>query len=108
MSERTYERWQAMQRARRRRALCEERFVCDADRDRYRCPAGKELRRGGRGTNRHGQLYTCYRTDACRGCALRAQCTTANQGRVIDRYDSDDYRKLSLFAPLVLDQAPIL
>lgn len=69
-------------------------FVYDANCDSYRCPAGNELRRSGRGTNRHGQLYTRYRTDACRRCPLRVQCTTASQGRVIDRYDSDEFKAL--------------
>jgi hypothetical protein len=69
-------------------------FVYDADADCYRCPADKELRRRGRGTSRHGQMYTRYATTECRGCPLRAQCTTAKDGRVIDRYDGDEYKEL--------------
>jgi transposase len=69
-------------------------FVYDGASDRYRCPAGHELRRQGRGTNRHGDAYTRYRTPACASCAMRAQCTTATQGRVIDRFAGDEYKEL--------------
>ena len=69
-------------------------FVYDPGRDRYRCPAGDELVRRGHGFNRHGQRYTRYRTAACSGCRLRAQCTSAKQGRVIDRYEGDEYKEL--------------
>jgi hypothetical protein len=69
-------------------------FVYEAGRDRYRCPAGHELLRQGHGTNRHGHAYTRYRTPACRGCAVRAQCPTATQGRVIDRFEGDEYKEL--------------
>lgn len=69
-------------------------FTYEAASDTYRCPAGQMLRSQGRGTNRHGQGYTRYRTAACAGCVRRAQCTTAKQGRVIDRYDGDEYKEL--------------
>jgi hypothetical protein len=69
-------------------------FPYDPAADTYQCPAGNVLRSQGRGTNRHGHGYTRYRTAACAGCELRAQCTTATQGRVIDRYDGDEYKAL--------------
>ena len=69
-------------------------FPYDPAADTYQCPAGNVLRSQGRGTNRHGHGYTRYRTAACAGCGLRAQCTTAKQGRVIDRYDGDEYKEL--------------
>jgi transposase len=69
-------------------------FAYDAASDTYRCPAGNVLRAKGCGRDRHGMRYTRYRTPACRGCGLRGQCTTATQGRVIDRFDGDEYKEL--------------
>lgn len=53
------------------------RFVYDAEHDTYRCPAGATLRfrQEVRGQRR-------YTTPACRGCDLKAQCTTGQQRQV--------------------------
>lgn len=61
------------------------RFVYDAAADRYRCPAGEWLSYVG--SRRCGQeRERVYRTSACGGCALRAQCTAdQHRGREITR-----------------------
>lgn len=54
-----------------------ERFVYDAASDTYQCPAGARLSlRGEVGGQRR------YTTTACRGCRLKAQCTTGAQRQV--------------------------
>jgi hypothetical protein len=61
------------------------RFRYDADRDLYRCPQGEELAL--RTVNeKDGKQYKVYRTKACNGCPLRAQCTTSKYGRKLLRW----------------------
>lgn len=57
-----------------------ERFVYDAEADRYHCPGGAELRlrQEVRGQRR-------YMTPACRTCAIKAQCTS-RQYRQVTRH----------------------
>jgi len=59
-------------------------FRYDRERDLYVCPAGQEL------TFRHashekGRDIRYYRTYACKGCALRPQCTRNTESRRISR-----------------------
>ena len=56
-------------------------FVYDPHRDSYRCPAGEHL--SFRGQSAEGQRS--YRSSACGGCALKAQCTAAAQ-RTVTRH----------------------
>jgi transposase len=52
------------------------RFEYESEQDRYRCPAGEEL------TPRridHTHQRVLYSSDACGGCALRAQCTSGSR-----------------------------
>ncbi|MEP6742612.1 MAG: IS1182 family transposase [bacterium] len=71
--------------AKHRRVFANQRFRYDAERDVYSCPQGEEL------TFRHvkkknGKQYQIYKTKACNGCPLRAQCTTSKYGRKILRW----------------------
>ena len=63
-------------------------FTYDASQDCYRCPAGKVLRYCSKGKKR-GRWYRHYRTAACGGCALKAQCTRSRQGRKIERWEHE-------------------
>jgi Transposase DDE domain len=59
-------------------------FTYDADADHYRCPADHVLpRRGVKAT----EGVVVYRADPrlCHACALQAQCTTSEQGRMVHR-----------------------
>src|SRR4030095_6814604 len=61
------------------------RFQYDAERDVYLCPQGATL--GWRGmTEKKSKQYKIYKTKACAGCPLRAQCTTSQSGRKILRW----------------------
>ena len=55
-------------------------FVYEAEADRYRCPAGQYL--AYQGTNRRDRMRQ-YRATRCRGCPLKAQCTTARVRTVV-------------------------
>lgn len=64
-----------------------ERFVYDAARDVYECPAGKLL--SYRVFDKTKQLRS-YWTEACQRCPMRAQCTTGKGPRKIRRAVGQD------------------
>lgn len=68
-------------------------FRFDAARDGYQCPAGELLTYTDRGTDARGRAYRRFRTAACAGCALRAQCTQSRRGRSVQRYAGDEYKE---------------
>jgi len=68
-------------------------FAYDQQRDAYRCPAGQWLEARGRGTDRDGRSYRRYRTGACNRCELRTKCTNNRTGRVLQRYDGEQYKE---------------
>jgi transposase len=66
-----------------------DRFVYDAARDVYVCPAGNEMgfwKRGGRGRGLEGRLY---RTTSCTFCGVRSRCTRNKRGRYMFRGEFD-------------------
>lgn len=64
----------------------QERFKYEKDRDVYICPEGEELTRRGQEES-HGKKYNVYRTNACKTCPIRLQCTTSKKlGRKMRRW----------------------
>lgn len=61
-------------------------FSYDAENDLYVCPQGERLRFRGREKGSNKKEYRIYRTAACAGCPIRAQCTTAKKGRKLRRW----------------------
>ena len=61
-------------------------FSYHANGDYYACPAGETLPRKSKSTKNRLYLYT---SDACTGCRLKAQCTTAKQRWVSRHFDED-------------------
>lgn len=61
------------------------RFRYDAERDLYVCPQGEELQLR-RLIEKKDKQYKLYKTKACNGCPLRAQCTTSKYGRKLLRW----------------------
>ena len=63
----------------------------DKQEDTYTCPAGQILHTNGKWYNktlkndRKSYQVKHYKTKACNGCYLRAQCTTNKYGRLIER-----------------------
>ncbi len=71
--------------AKHRGVFPNHRFRYNAARDLYVCPQGEELQRQ-RLIEKKGKQYKSYKTKACHGCPLRAQCTTSKYGRKILRW----------------------
>jgi transposase len=71
--------------AKSRGVFANHRFRYDAERDLYLCPQGEEMAFRGL-TEKKGKQYKLYKTKACAGCPLRAQCTTSKYGRKILRW----------------------
>ena len=65
-----------------------EKFVYEADRDCYRCPAKERL--DFRFETQEGdKKFRYYWTNACPGCALKAQCTTDPRFHRIKRWEHE-------------------
>ena len=56
-------------------------FVYMPDRDEYRCPAGHAMTRRFETVDK-GMIMNVYATPACRGCLLKADCTTGPERRI--------------------------
>jgi hypothetical protein len=72
--------------AKRRRLFEAEQFIYDQQRDLFVCPQGEELTFRGMEKGSNKKEYRIYRTSACQGCSLRAQCTTSRLGRKLRRW----------------------
>jgi transposase len=71
--------------AKRRGIFEQKQFRYDHQRDLYVCPQGEELRWRSKKHER-GKEFKVYKTKACAGCPLRAQCTTSKYGRKLVRW----------------------
>lgn len=70
-----------------RAGLYEEKdFTYDEKSDRYRCPAGQELKRRRACARRHTVEYAPA-AGVCAQCSLRQHCTTAAAGRTVQRHE---------------------
>jgi transposase len=67
-----------------------EAFAYVAERDSYRCPAGKDLGRRGTQRTRPGVVHHIYQAKAadCRGCAFRKKCCAGVAARRIFRSEN--------------------
>jgi len=78
-------------------AFAMESFEYNQKQDTYTCPAGKIMHTNGRWYNktlkmgRQSYLMKHYKTKACNGCILRAECTTSKTGRLIERTEYQQY-----------------
>jgi transposase len=64
-----------------------ERFRYDATADGYHCPAGQMLKRGHESQSKGKLRIDYYNTAACRGCALKSECTVARYRKLSRRPD---------------------
>jgi transposase len=67
-------------------------FRYEREDDVYVCPAGQRLKRVGRSDR--DQLYL-YRTNACRTCPLKAQCTKGKRRTVTRHYHEDALARMN-------------
>ncbi len=78
-------------------AFAMQSFMYDEKHDTYTCPAREAMHTNGRWYNkklknsRQSYLVKHYKTKACEGCKLRAQCTTNKLGRLIERTEYQQY-----------------
>lgn len=72
-----------------------EQFIYNKEQDTYTCPAGAELTTLGTLHHKKGDSgetsyrFKTYRTDACKGCALKIHCTKLHK-RIIHRSEYQD------------------
>ena len=68
-----------------------ERFVYDAGRDCYRCPAGQELSYRS-SSFELGRAIRYYRApvSACRACGLKSKCTRNQEARRLSRWEHEE------------------
>ena len=76
-------------RLEKRGLFMEDRFVFDAKRDVFICPAGQELRRRTLHAKRQSIEYTALKR-ICAVCELRDQCTKSKSGRTVHRHLRQD------------------
>lgn len=62
--------------------------IADFRKDIYICPDGKELRYTGQ-TTHHGKAIRLYKSQDCKGCRLKTECTRNKRGRVIYRWEHE-------------------
>ena len=63
-----------------------EHFVYSEQTDTYKCPQGHELKSNGSTYKGRNYRFKQYKTKQCKGCPVRALCTTAKaNGKVIQR-----------------------
>lgn len=72
-----------------------ESFIYNKQNDTYQCPAGATLTSLGTWHNKKGEAnetsyrFKTYRTDACKSCSLKSNCTKLNK-RIIQRSEYQD------------------
>ena len=67
----------------------EDKFIYDASRDVYVCPAGNLLKRRQHKSWRRAYYYGCS-PRLCGSCALQTQCTRARTGRTVIRHEGQE------------------
>jgi transposase len=65
-----------------------DKFVYEADADRYRCPAGERLEFRFE-SQKDGRKFRYYWTTACPSCALKSKCTTDPRFHRIKRWEHE-------------------
>lgn len=66
-----------------------ERFIYDADKDIYICPAVQELHFF-ENTSKNGLKYRRYKCKNCNNCHKKNQCTTSKTGRNLQRWEHEN------------------
>jgi len=62
-----------------------ENFTYNTEDDIYTCPQGETLTSNGKVYKENRYLYKVYKTQACKTCRVRKQCTKVKTGRTIKR-----------------------
>jgi transposase len=65
-------------------------FTYNKEEDYYLCPMGQQMHKVGNATNRGYYFATIYKTNACKTCSIREDCTKNKLGRVLERSEHQD------------------
>ena len=65
-------------------------FTYNKEGDYYICPMGEQLHNVGNPIRRGNYFGTIYRTNACKTCSIRQDCTQNKQGRIVERSEYQD------------------
>jgi transposase len=65
-------------------------FTYVKEKDCYICPSGKTMKKIGNSTTRGNYKAFIYKTQACKTCSIRQECTSNKNGRVIERTEYQD------------------
>ena len=65
-------------------------FTYHKEGDYYICPMGEQLHNVGNPVKRGNYFGTIYRTNACKTCSIRQDCTKNKLGRIIERSEYQD------------------
>ncbi len=68
-----------------------EHFAYDRDSDAYTCPQGHVLKSNGSRYKARNYYFKQYRTGKCKGCPVRELCTTAKNGKILQRSEFKEY-----------------
>lgn len=66
-----------------------EDFDYDADKDIYICPNGSELTFRNKATH-HGRVMKLYKSEDCKRCQIKTECTRNKLGRIIYRWEHEE------------------
>ncbi len=68
-----------------------ENFHYHSDQDRYICPQNQQLKSNGTWYKTRNYRFKQYKTTACKTCPAKAQCTTAKNGKILQRSEFTPY-----------------
>lgn len=66
-------------------------FIYDNDKQKYECPAGKELVLISKNKKHRNSIVDVYQCKDCKNCKIREKCTTSKIGRIIHRHKNQDW-----------------
>jgi hypothetical protein len=69
-------------------AFNQDKFFYDKENDSYICPQGHKMTSSGTWYQHHPYKTKQYKTKSCTGCTVKALCTKAKKGRVIERNEN--------------------
>jgi transposase len=69
-------------------AYNQDKFFYDKENDCYICPQGQKMTSSGTWYQHHPYKTKQYKTKSCTGCPVKALCTKAIKGRVIERNEN--------------------
>ncbi|MGY6650349.1 IS1182 family transposase [Wenyingzhuangia sp. IMCC45574] len=72
-----------------------ENFVYNHLKDSYTCPQKNELNTNGNWYTSRNYKFKQYRTSACKNCIVRSQCTTAKNGKIVQRTEYTEYTEIN-------------